>query len=98
MSSLWDFLTFKTFIAQDVLIVCYWLGAIVLPVVLFALRGAVFRRIAPLQDAQAKLNRSRYAGWVYAVMFAMFVCAEIVWRMMFEAMIAYFQMHDALVR
>ena len=35
---MWDFLTFNHFIAQDVLMVIYYLGAIIGPIILYALR------------------------------------------------------------
>jgi hypothetical protein len=97
-----DFLSFKAFIAQDVLIVGYYLGALVMPVVLWLARYKLIRRFAVLGwvDAQrqqifAQLS-VRNQGLVVVLSVMIFIALEIIWRMMFEAMIGYFQMHDFL--
>ncbi len=94
---MYDFLTFKTFIAPSVLLVCYYLGAVVMP-----LLSVIFvRKIAPYFGVLARTAvvqvPVKYRSRLYFMILVAFVCMEIIWRMMFEAMIAYFQMRDALV-
>jgi hypothetical protein len=96
MQALWNFFRFEIFMAQDVLIALYFIGAVICPFVLWALRGALYRKFAFFKETENKVRTHRYAGYVYALFFIAFVFAEIVWRMMFEAMVAYFQMHDYL--
>ncbi len=94
---MYDFLTFKTFIAPTVLLICYYLGAVVMPLV----SVYMVRKLAPY-FGQAVSNvaahiPAKYRNRLYFAMFLAFICMEIIWRMMFEAMIAYFQMRQALV-
>ena len=78
---MYDFLTFSRFIAQDILIFFYYVGVSVLPVLFYLFR-----------DRLPKVESKRFILlFVVAVLFA-----QIVWRMMFEAMIGYFDMHDYL--
>ncbi len=97
---MYDFLSFETFIAPAVLLVCYYLGAVGIPLVAVLLvrkLAALFPAIGGAAD-QAKAAIPRKYRWrIYLAMVVMFLCMEIVWRMMFEAMIGYFQMRDALV-
>ncbi len=97
---MYDFLSFETFIAPRVLLVCYYLGAVGIPlaaVLLVRKLAALFPALGGAAD-QAKAAIPRKYRWrIYLAMAVMFLCMEIVWRMMFEAMIGYFQMRDALV-
>lgn len=94
---MYDFLTFKTFIAPTVLVGCYYIGAIVMPLASIYL----VRKLAPYfgytVSKAAEHIPTKYRRRLYFAMFAAFVCMEIIWRMMFEAMIGYFQMREALV-
>ncbi|PHQ96555.1 MAG: hypothetical protein COB39_11905 [Marinosulfonomonas sp.] len=101
---MYDFLRFEIFIAPSVLLFCYYLGAVGIPLAavllvrkLFAtypaLGGAAKTAGAQIKASASRKNRLR----IYLAMAAVFVCMEIVWRMMFEAMIAYFQMREALM-
>jgi hypothetical protein len=103
MQTLLDFLSFKSFISPSVLIVCYYLGALGVPL---AMLGTLIwaRREARKQDF-APENLSLWTRWathqnqlkVLVLFIGIFICMEIGWRMMFEFMLAYFQMRDALV-
>jgi hypothetical protein len=94
---MYDFLTFKTFIAPAVLLVCYYLGAVVMPLASIYM----VRKLAPYFGQAARKAAAhipeKYRNRLYFSMFVAFICMEIIWRMMFEAMIAYFQMREALV-
>ena len=97
-----DFLLFKAFIAQDVLIVAYYVGAVGMPFVLWVARDKLTRRFAMFGwiDQQGQLLfqqlSSRNKKWLLLLGVFVFIALEIIWRMMFEAMIGYFQIHDFL--
>ncbi|WP_461596280.1 heme-binding protein [Thiomonas sp.] len=55
------------------------------------------RRPAACFDAWRR-HGSICCPWPYSLFLLMFVCAEIVWRMMFEYFIAYLQIRDALAQ
>lgn len=99
---MWHFLTFECFIAIPLLLLGYYLGAVLLPLVLWLSRHYLLDKFSLLNwiDQQRNLifkqlsQRDRII--VIVLLFLMFVAMEIIWRMMFEAMIGYFQMHDFL--
>ena len=102
MQTLFDFLTFKQFITTDILLFCYYIGAFIIPVLLYYARHYLVKNSSLirtfnefLQHTFASLNvkNQRYAKIVFVLIF---LTMEIVWRMMFEVMIGYFQMHDYL--
>lgn len=99
-----DFLTFQTFITPDVLFVCYYAGAVLMPVMAVLVWHWLRRRYPVLSalwasgvDASERLLTGRQRAAILAAAAIMFILAEIAWRMMFETMIAYFQMRDALM-
>jgi len=97
-----DFLTFKTFISIDILILSYYIGAIIIPIAMW-LSKAYLQKKFPILDrfnnfllnlfGTMSLKRKIISILLFI---AMFISMEIVWRMCFEAMIGYFQMIDAL--
>ena len=97
-----DFLTFKTFISADVLIFFYYVGAVVIPILIWQSRRYLienFKIMKQINKAFMKVFSSFDAKeQTYIKVFAvfMFLFMEMVWRMMFEAMIAYFDMRDCL--
>ena len=103
MQALLDFLSFKTFITPSILIGCYYLGALGVP--LFMIGMFIWARHEAGKQGFAPENYSLWQRWathqnqlIVLVMFVgMFICMEMGWRMMFEFMLAYFQMRDALV-
>ena len=99
-----DFLKFQSFISPDVLIVCYYLGAVAIPVASWFVMQWARRKYPALSNAMNAGKQAatvaiskRYRGWFLAAFALMFMIMEIVWRMMFEFMIAYFQMREALM-
>jgi len=87
-----DILTFNNFIAQDVLIVFYYLGAIGVPLVLYYYKDDIVKYLdkkGPLFSLDVKEKKR-----AYLVLVVVFLCTELCWRMIFEAMIGYFDMHD----
>ncbi len=97
-----DFLLFDDFISSQVLIVFYYFGAVVMPLLLWWSRRYLIQRFALMgwlneQQGQMfrQLSRSDQIKLILAILL-MFLCLQLGWRMMFEAMIGYFQMHDYL--
>jgi len=99
-----DFATFRTFITPGILVVCYYVGAVLMPLAALVFWLWLRRRYPVLQElfatgidaANSVLTRRQKIG-IGAAMAVCFFFAEIAWRMMFETMIAYFQMREALV-
>jgi len=103
MQTLLDFLSFKSFISPSVLIVCYYLGALGVPLAM--LGTLIWARREAGKQGFAPENLNLWTRWathqnqlkVLLLFIGMFICMEIGWRMMFEFMLAYFQMRDALI-
>ena len=102
MQTLMDFLTFKHFITADILIICYYIGAVIIPILLYVGRKYLIEKvqiIRTLNDfflnafSSLEVKHRRYAILFFVLMF---LAMELMWRMMFEIMIGYFQMHDYL--
>ena len=96
-----DFLTFKTFISPTVLIVMYIFGAIIMPLMAWWMALKV-RKYLPSEVESIKkslFSKMRLRDKVILISMAllMLLCMEICWRMMFEFLIAYMQIHDVLV-
>ncbi len=99
---MWEILTFNRFIAQDVLIFFYYIVAIFMPLFFFIFRKYLIKNIAFFQKIHQQMSilynslppRSKIFFWIFTIL--MFVFAELVWRMSFEAIIGYFDMHDYL--
>ena len=99
---MWHFLTFEFFVAIPVLLLGYYVGAAFLPLTLWLSRHYLLSKFSPLNwiDQQHNLVFKQLSRRdqviVIVLLLLMLVAMEIIWRMMFEAMIGYFQMHDFL--
>jgi len=82
-----DFLTFKSFITPEVLVGCYYVGVLLMPV----LAVYLWKKLVSL------LKSADHTGKKIAGTVALVLMLEVFWRMMFETMIAYFQMRAALL-
>ena len=99
-----DILSFNTFITQNVLIFLYYIGAILIPVILYFFKDYLIENVSFIKAANDKLHafysafssRQKIVFWM--IFITMFLCMELCWRMMFEAMIGYFDMHDYLYK
>jgi len=87
-----DFLALKTFISPIILIVFYNIGAILLPIVSFYLA----RRFKNAYFSSFTLSLKYYLILI-GIFVLSFLFMEVLWRMMFEILMAYFYMHDALM-
>ena len=99
-----DFLTFKTFISTEVLIIFYYIGALILPIGLWILLTWLVRKYRFLDTAYesgkemiwkslTKKQQTRLVSFFITA----FLFMELFWRMLFEFLIAYMQMRDALI-
>ncbi len=86
-----DFLTFETFVSIPLLISVYYLGVIVLPLLVFVKRRGLLR-YSRLAEEQMGLGRVKQ----FFILAFFLVVFQIFWRMMFETIIGYFQMRDYL--
>lgn len=99
-----DFLTFKTFISTEVLIVFYYIGAIILPAGAWYLVTWLIRKYELVNIAYEKgkesiwnaLDKKQKNRLILFFLFS-FIFMELFWRMLFEFLIAYMQIRDALI-
>ena len=100
-----DFLTFKTFISTEALIIFYYLGALILPICLWLLLTWLIRKYRLINTAYENgkellwksLSRKQQTKLV-SLFIISFLFMELFWRMLFEFLIAYMQMRDALLQ
>ena len=100
-----DFLTFKSFISTEALIIFYYLGAILMPIGIWLLLTWILRKYKLFHNAYESekeiiwksLNRKQQAKLI-AFFVISFMFMELFWRMFFEFLIAYMQMRDALLQ
>jgi hypothetical protein len=88
---MYDILSFNTFVTQDVLVFFYYIGALVMPIVLYYFRIYLIEHVSLIKTGY---ENDKKLFWL--IMISIFLCMELCWRMMFEAMIGYFDMHDYL--
>ena len=96
---MWDILTFKQFITQDVLIFFYYIGVILIPVVVLFSREYLVQNISLLKKLDDKIQNSlnlKEKTIILVSLFTLLFFVELGWRMIFEMMIGYFDMHDYL--
>jgi hypothetical protein len=87
MQTFIDFLNFRFFISPYVLVICYYIGALGVPIGSWLLALWIKR----------KLTRTKDRILLYILFIVFFICMEVMWRMMFEFIIAYLQMREALM-
>ena len=100
-----DFLTFKSFISINALIIFYYIGALILPVGLWLLINWLIRKYDFFDAAYKKgkdiiwksLNKKQQTKLLMFFIF-LFLFMELFWRMLFEFLIAYMQIRDALIQ
>jgi len=104
METVADFLAFRTLVSPSLLIVFYYLGALGVPLTGWVFSRWLARRLrwtAPARTAgRATMTRliRRRERRLFPVLFVLtFVVMELGWRMMFEFMLAYFQMRELLI-
>ena len=109
MQTIIDFLSFKLLISPYVLIIGYYFGAIIIPIVswyfLVWLQQWLRKHCPDTTEVTNKMRRQLINSilstenklLLYSLFFMFFLSIEVMWRMMFEFLIAYFQIRDALL-
>ncbi len=104
MDALFDFLAFRTLISEQVLLLFYYLGAVGMPLAAWLLALYLMRRLDPAQHTYDMSKRmfvtvlpKRHRVLVIVLFSAAFLFMELMWRLMFEYLIAFMQIRDALV-
>jgi hypothetical protein len=99
-----DFLSFKSFISIPVLIGFYYLGAVVMPVFLWLASIWLTKKFQFIDTVKEKGKKvfwyhlTMQQKILFVIMFTMaFFFMELFWRMLFEFLIAYIQIRNALV-
>jgi hypothetical protein len=100
-----DFLTFKTFISTEALILFYYLGALVSPIGLWLFLAWLIKKYKLMNTTYEKgkellwrLLSAKQKMQFVAFYILFFFFMELFWRMLFEFLIGYMQMRDALVQ
>lgn len=94
MQAFLDFLTFKSFISYSMLFVFYYAGAIGVPFLVYTYTKKFYK--LP-KEAIDTLIPQEYKIKLFLLFIALFVFLEILWRMMFEFLIAFLQIRDVLI-
>ncbi len=89
------FFTFQTFITPSLLIFIYYIGAILIPLFSWYFIHWI-KTIYKKELGTHSVFKQRTI--IYSLFFTSFFFMEILWRVMFEFFIAYFDMHDALMK
>ena len=100
-----DFLTFKSIISIKVLIIFYYIGALILPVGAWILIDWLIRKYDFFDAVYKKgketiwklLNKKQQTKLLIFFIF-FFLFMELFWRMLFEFLIAYMQIRNALIQ
>jgi len=99
-----DFLTFKSFISPSMLIIFYYMGVAALPFVIwqFSTRMTSKYRLFDILHKKGKhlvwkLLSTKQRMTVLFVFLSILTMVELIWRMMFEFLMAYLQIRDSLV-
>ncbi|MFT7861211.1 MAG: DUF4282 domain-containing protein [Sulfurimonas sp.] len=98
-----EFLTFKSFISTEALIFFYYLGAVVLPFAIWYLTSWFIQKFELIQllyktgteklwNLLTPIQKAKYV-FIFTILF---LFTELFWRMLFEFLIAYIQIRDAL--
>ena len=86
-----EFLTFDSFISIPVLITFYYVGAFMIPALLWYKRSWVVKIADALMHTFPITTSRLVLGFIVLLM-----VFEILWRMMFEMLIGYFKMIEYL--
>jgi len=100
-----DFLLFKQFISIEALIVFYYIGAVIFPVAIYFLASYLVNKYIIVEQVVSKgkqaiwseLNKNQRIKLIVLAVFV-FLLGELFWRMLFEFLIAYIQIRDALMQ
>ncbi len=102
-----DLLSFRLLITPSLLVLVYYFGAVIMPLMGFMLYRKLARKASSMisEPRKGQLRESledhglgkRYKRYFMLLALLGFIMMEIAWRMLIEFFIAYFQMHNALM-
>ena len=99
-----DFITFKIFISPTLLLLFYYIGAAVMPMFAWLACRWLMEKIVILKEEHkvtkhiAKRSMNLKYRLIFIFLFIIiFLFMQIIWRMIFEFLIAYMQIRDVLV-
>ena len=99
-----DFLTFKAFLSPITLIIFYYLGVLGMPLFIWVALRWLMKKISMMEESYQKAKDLAWSSMnlkykiIFLFFFIMiFLFMQLLWRMMFEFLIAYMQIHEALV-
>ncbi len=99
-----DFLLFKTFISPKALVFFYYFGAVFIPILIWFLKDWLVENIYFIKKCYKLTKDIFYKSLslkrkiIFILLFiTAFLFTELLWRMMFEFLIAYMQIRDSLV-
>lgn len=109
MNLLLDIMTLRFFVTPYLILLIYWLGAFIVPFIAALACWWVAIRLKENKTTAAGINGfSRFLdGLTYArairfglgiIFMLMFLFLELMWRIAFEFLIAFFHIHDALIQ
>ena len=87
-----DFLTFNVFITKYVLIFFYYLFSIGFPIGFLLFKGKILKSFPKI--ARYLKEKTNLKFWL--IILVLFLFGELFFRMFFEMLIGYFDMHDYL--
>lgn len=104
MQTLVAFFSFETFISLEVLTAFYFLGAIVIPVFAFVFAVWLYKRLGRntelVNTVASELWQQldlKQKFWLSVAFVIGFIFMQLLWRMLFEFLIAFMQMHQVIV-
>jgi len=93
VQEIYDFLSFKTFISPYMLFIFYYIGAILVPFFAFKYAKKIYKYP---QKTIEKIIPIKYKFRISLASISIFLLLEILWRMMFEFLLAYLQIRESL--
>jgi len=96
MQNIIDFLTFKTLITKDIFIIVYYIMVIMIPLTAWIFKRYMLEKMLKLFKIEKTDIKLKYRIYFYILLFMSILCAELCLRMMFEFVIAYFNMEEYL--
>lgn len=102
-SLFWDFVSFRVLMTPAILVVVYYVGAITGPLLLiwFFRKTSQAARDVEVTPRKGRLRESVIrdnSSMLVIITVVLVIVMEIAWRMLFEILIAYFQIHNALMQ
>lgn len=96
-------LSFEIFISPPLMILGYYTGAVVLPILIYRFIHNYYKKISGVPIPKIDISVAKLSDkvsvklspkWIFLLGFIAF---EVFWRIFFEFILAYFQIRDALV-